>query len=251
MADSESPATQGAFSDAQSGSQCDDMAKWKAVSLTHVEYLKGDLFGQLLAVSSLLPVCFCVSFVTLIIFRRDLHTMCFFLGLLCNECLNWFLKHLIREARPRRGRQNLYTEFGMPSSHSQFIWFFTTYLIFFIWIRVHRNYNFLDDLWKILVCVGGGCLATVVTYSRVYLEYHTFSQVLWGAVVGVTAGSLWFGLIQLVATPLFPHIASSPLGELFMLRDSTLIPHVLWFEYTSSRSEARSRQRKVTSRKSQ
>lgn len=24
-----------------------------------------------------------------------------------------------------------------------------------------------------------------------------------------------------------------------MLRDSTLIPHVMWFEYTSSRSEAR------------
>lgn len=31
----------------------------------------------------------------------------------------------------------------------------------------------------------------------------------------------------------------SPVGEVFMLRDSTLIPHVLWFEYTSSRSEAR------------
>ena len=34
-----------------------------------------------------------------------------------------------------KGRQNLYTEFGMPSSHAQFMWFFVTYIIFFIWIR--------------------------------------------------------------------------------------------------------------------
>ena len=34
-----------------------------------------------------------------------------------------------------KGRQNLYTEFGMPSSHAQFMWFFVTYTVFFIWIR--------------------------------------------------------------------------------------------------------------------
>ena len=42
-----------------------------------------------------------------------------------------------------------------------------------------------------------------------------------------------------------------PVSEFLMLRDSTLIPNVLWFEYTSQRGEARSRQRKSISRKSQ
>ncbi|XP_076455059.1 dolichyldiphosphatase 1-like [Babylonia areolata] len=213
--------------------------------------MKGDIMGQILAMSSLLPVCLGVSFVTLIIFRRDLHTISFLTGLVLDEAFNWVLKHLIQEGRPKRDRSNLYTEYGMPSSHSQFMWFFATYMTFFIWIRVYRNYSILDDLWKVVVCVGSFFVASVVAYSRIYLEYHTAAQVVWGGVVGVVAGSLWFAFVQLVLTPLFPHLASSPVGEFLMLRDSTLIPHVLWFEYTSSRSEARSRQRKIISRKSQ
>jgi dolichyldiphosphatase len=64
------------------------------------------------------------------------------------------------------GRRNLYTEFGMPSSHAQFMWFFATYLISFICIRVHRNYNLVDELWKVVVCLGGLVAAMVVSYSR-------------------------------------------------------------------------------------
>ena len=43
---------------------------------------------------------------------------------------------------------------------------------------------------------------------RVYLEYHTTAQVVLGGIVGVLSGSLWFAVVQFVATPLFPHIAS-------------------------------------------
>lgn len=43
------------------------------------------------------------------------------------------------------------------------------------------------------------------------------------------------------------------ISELFLLRDSTLIPNVLWFEYTNIRHEAgaRARRRKSISAKSQ
>jgi len=43
------------------------------------------------------------------------------------------------------------------------------------------------------------------------------------------------------------------LSELFLLRDTTLIPNVLWFEYTNIRHEAgaRARRRKSISAKSQ
>lgn len=96
----------------------------------------------------------------------------------------------------------------------------------------------------LLYCIISGCL-------QVYLGYHTFGQVSCGALLGIFLGALWFAVVQLILTPCFPYLASHPIGEFLMLRDSTLIPHVMWFEYTSSRSEARNRQRKVTGRKSQ
>ncbi|KAH3797871.1 dolichyldiphosphatase 1-like [Dreissena polymorpha] len=224
---------------------------YTSISLTHVQYTKGDFIGFVLAWSSLVPFCLLVAFVTLIVFRRDIHTISYFVGLLLNEAVNWILKHTIREQRPSRDISVLFTEYGMPSSHSQFMYFFATYLVFFLLIRVYRNYNWMDDLWKYALIVGGYLCATLVAYSRVYLGYHTGSQVIWGGVVGLVLGCVWFAFVQAILTPFFPYLAGSRPGELLMLRDSTLIPHVLWFEYTSSRSEARNRQRKLTSRKSQ
>ncbi|XP_052091335.1 dolichyldiphosphatase 1-like [Mytilus californianus] len=225
--------------------------QWKSISLTHVEYPKGDLIGYVLAWFSLVPIFVCVGFAALIIFRRDLHTISYFIGIILNELLNLVLKHVIREHRPLRGRQTLFTEYGMPSSHAQFAWFFSTYMVFFLFIRVYRNSNWVDDLWKYITSIGCFFVSSLVLYSRVYLGYHTFFQVSCGALMGVFLGAVWFGVVQIILTPLFPTLAAHPVGEFFMLRDSTLIPHVMWFEYTSSRTEARSRQRKMTSRKSQ
>ncbi|CAL1534310.1 unnamed protein product [Lymnaea stagnalis] len=228
-----------------------DPASWKAVSLTHVEYPIGDLVGFIFAWFSLLPFILIVSFSTLVILRRDLHTVAFFAGLCISEGINIIIKHIVREPRPVRGRSNLYTEYGMPSSHSQFMWFFSSYFALFLLLRLYKNHSIIDDLWK-YVCAGLGVVcAILVSWSRVYLSYHTISQVLLGAFIGSVLGVLWFANVHFLLTPVFPILASSPIGEFLMLRDSTLIPHVLWFEYTCSRSEARSRQRKMSSRKSQ
>ncbi|KAH9493240.1 Dolichyldiphosphatase 1 [Bulinus truncatus] len=228
-----------------------DPADWKAVSLTHVEYPKGDLLGFVLAWFSLLPFILIVSFITMILLRRDLHTAAFFAGLLINEVINIIIKHIFQEPRPVRGRQNLYTEYGMPSSHTQFMWFFSSYFALFLLLRLYKNHSLIDDMWK-YVCAGVGVLcAIIVSWSRIYLGYHTMSQVLVGSFLGIVLGTLWFINVHILLTPLFPLLASSLIGEFFMLRDSTLIPHVLWFEYTCSRNEARSRQRKMSSRKSQ
>ncbi|KAK3792818.1 hypothetical protein RRG08_038548 [Elysia crispata] len=228
-----------------------DTVDWKAVSFTYVEYPKGDFLGYILAWISLLPMMILVSFATLIIFRRDLHTIAFAMGLVVNEAVNWIVKHTLKEARPMRGRQNLHTEYGMPSSHSQFMWFFSSYFAVFLLLRLYRNQSIIDDLWKYVCALLGILAAILVSWSRVYLMYHTVSQVAVGAVVGSFLSAPWFCFVHFLLTPVFPILSSSPLGELLMLRDSTLIPHVLWFEYTCSRSEARSRQRKMSSRKSQ
>nr|XP_053630448.1 dolichyldiphosphatase 1-like [Cherax quadricarinatus] len=179
----------------------------------------GDTIGKILAISSLTPIAIIVGFITLILFRRDLHTIMFFIGALLNEGLNLVLKSVIAEPRPVL-RGGLYTEYGMPSSHSQMMWFFAVYSVLFL-------------------------------IFRVYLLYHSWSQVLWGALVGVLLGCSWFMLTHLVLTPLFPVIASWSVCERFMIRDTSLIPNILWFEYTHARTENRARSRKLTSMKSQ
>ncbi|XP_031640068.1 dolichyldiphosphatase 1-like [Contarinia nasturtii] len=221
---------------------------WKPITFTHVEYPKGDLFGQLLAWISLAPMGIGAGFVTLILFRRDLHTIAFFIGTLVNEVSNIILKHWIREPRPIN-RVHIGTEFGMPSSHSQFIWFFSTYVTLFIFIRLHHINNNtllpLERAGRLLVLVSCWCLTALVCLSRTYLQYHTWNQVIVGSLIGIITGLLWFTLTHLILTPLFPTIVSWKLSEYLLLRDTTLIPNILWFEYTVTRQEARARTRKL------
>ncbi|XP_015266892.1 PREDICTED: dolichyldiphosphatase 1 isoform X1 [Gekko japonicus] len=80
--------------------ECSLSVPWKSVSLTHVEYPAGDLTGRLLAYVSLGPIFIIVGFVTLIVFKRELHTISFLGGLLLNEGVNWLIKNIVRETRP-------------------------------------------------------------------------------------------------------------------------------------------------------
>ena len=94
-------------------------------------------------------------------------------------------------------------------------------------------------------------LALLVCTSRIYLQYHTFNQVVVGSIIGMTTGALWFSVTHLLLTPFFPYVVSWKLSEYMLLRDTTLIPNILWFEYTVTRQEARARSRKLISMKSQ
>uniref|UniRef100_A0A803JH92 Dolichyldiphosphatase n=1 Tax=Xenopus tropicalis TaxID=8364 RepID=A0A803JH92_XENTR len=208
----------------------------------------GDIYGQLLAYLSLGPVFLLISFLTLIIFKRELHTISFLLGLVVNEGVNWSIKNIVREPRPCEGTHaTVTTEYGLPSSHSQFMWFFSVYSFLFLYLRMHQTNNarFLDLLWRHVLSL---CLLTVaflVSYSRVYLVYHSWSQVVYGGVTGSVLAIAWFVITQEVLTPLFPRIAAWPISEFFLIRDTSLIPNILWFEYTVTRAEARNRQRKL------
>ncbi|KAL3281949.1 hypothetical protein HHI36_005152 [Cryptolaemus montrouzieri] len=225
---------------------------WVPLSLTLVEYPKGDIIGKFLALISLAPFGIGACFLGLILFRRDLHTITFFLGTLFNEAVNYFLKHTICEERPM-ARNALYTEYGMPSSHAQFVWFFTTYVVYFVFIRLHHmnNNNIIETMSKILILSSSVTISLLVCISRIYLQYHSFSQVIVGSLVGILFATLWFALTHLIFTPLFPQIVSWRISEILLLRDTTLIPNVLWFEYTNTRQEVRARSRKLVSMKSQ
>ncbi|XP_001505626.2 dolichyldiphosphatase 1 isoform X2 [Ornithorhynchus anatinus] len=228
--------------------ECSLPASWRPVSLTHVEYPAGDLSGQLLAYLSLSPVFVIVGFVTLIIFKRELHTISFLGGLALNEGVNWLIKNIIRDPRPCGGAHlTVTTKYGMPSSHAQFMWFFSVYSFLFLYLRMHQTNNarFLDLLWRHVLSLCLVTVALLVSYSRVYLLYHTWSQVLYGGIAGSVMAVAWFAFTQEILTPLFPRIAAWPISEFFLIRDTSLIPNVLWFEYTVTRAEARNRQRKL------
>ncbi|XP_068925516.1 dolichyldiphosphatase 1 isoform X2 [Petaurus breviceps papuanus] len=213
-----------------------------------VPAVQGDLSGHFLAYLSLSPIFVIVGFVTLIIFKRELHTISFLGGLALNEGVNWLIKNIIREPRPCGDTHSVVnTKYGMPSSHSQFMWFFSVYSFLFLYLRMHQTNNarFLDLLWRHVLSLGLVTVAFLVSYSRVYLLYHTWSQVLYGGVAGSIMAVAWFVFTQEILTPLFPRIAAWPISEFFLIRDTSLIPNVLWFEYTVTRAEARNRQRKL------
>ncbi|XP_023954715.1 dolichyldiphosphatase 1 [Bicyclus anynana] len=224
--------------------------EWQPLSLTLVEYPKGDLLGKFFAFTSLAPFGIGAGFVTLILFRRDLHTIAFFIGTLINEVLNIVLKHIICESRPLI-RGHLYNEYGMPSSHSQFVWFFSIYVLYFFIIRLHHinNNSIISALWRIIIVGSCFTLALIVCAGRVYLHYHTTAQVVVGGIVGFVFATIWFTVVHRILTPLFPQLVSLKVCEMLMIRDTTLIPNVLWFEYTTSRQEARTRGRKLAALK--
>ncbi|OQR73533.1 dolichyldiphosphatase 1-like, partial [Tropilaelaps mercedesae] len=96
-----------------------------------------------------------------------------------------------------------------------------------------NNNSVWEGVWRHLLIAGGFFWAGVVATSRVYLEYHTLAQVIAGGALGAFIACMW------------------RISEVLLLRDTTLIPNVMWFEYTSYRQESRTRQRKLTSMKSQ
>ncbi|CAG0882280.1 unnamed protein product [Darwinula stevensoni] len=91
--------------------------------------------------------------------------------------------------------------------------------------------TFLDILWKGATCASCLLMAVAVSYSRVYLLYHTTSQVMMGVWVGIALGVIWFGLVHYLFTPIFPVIANWPICKFFLVKDTTNIPNLMTFEF--------------------
>jgi dolichyldiphosphatase len=185
----------------------------KPLSITYVQYQKGDIIGELLAYSSLAPVFTIVSFTALFVMNRNIRTMYFLIGQLLNEAFNLVLKHLIKEERPADLLGD--GSYGMPSSHTQFMWFFTTYSTMYLMRRIPPVKL---RRWRGLVLFALYCLTIGVTTSRIYLGYHTVSQVLAGLGIGCLTGTCWYILLGWMEI-LFPSIILSKLGTLLEIED--------------------------------
>lgn len=136
----------------------------------------------------------------------------------------------------------------MPSSHSQFIWYFAVYGTLYLM----KNISFHQSIWKVLISNLMLLLAILVSISRwiitllkldcifiywlvcyrVYLGYHTLNQVIAGSCIGTCFGICWFALVQLIySTGIIDTIIDSPLAKIIYLKDMRMIDNVVEWEY--------------------
>lgn len=123
-------------------------------------------------------------------FANALHYLgIFFIGTIINIILNFLLKGIIRQPRPR---DNVYIhsvrekyqpikefgKFGMPSGHTQGA-FFT---LVFLYLVTKNN---------TLLAVNS-IITIVVIWQRVHGQFHTIPQILAGAVVGSLTAYLFY-----------------------------------------------------------
>lgn len=118
-----------------------------------------------------------------------------FAGQMACEALNWVLKRYIKEERPREMHGKGY---GMPSSHAQFVSFFSVTLTLFLLFRhvphpteTHTPFSFGGRLVLSLLALAS---AGAVAVSRIYLSYHTPKQVMAGCVAGALFALAWFAV---------------------------------------------------------
>jgi len=86
--------------------------------------------------------------------------------------------------------------YGMPSSHSQFVAFFSVSLSLFLLFRhtptPHTSYSPSTFLERFLLSLLACTCSAAVAASRVYLNYHTPKQVWVGVSAGAIFAMVWF-----------------------------------------------------------
>ncbi|TLD28709.1 hypothetical protein PspLS_03568 [Pyricularia sp. CBS 133598] len=236
----------------------DDTAPLASLSLTHVFYDPTDPVSYLCAWLALAPQALCVVYVTLIWSSREAEVALLFAGQLACEAINFALKRLIKEERPRRIHGKGY---GMPSSHAQFLAFWAVSLALFLLVRHRPKAHKVKkqssgggdkketakapptsawDLWQLQELYGvdryphrpwsmperlavsamGFVLAGVVAWSRVYLGYHTPKQVLVGLSAGFVSAIGWFVATEVARqTGFLGWVLALPVARWFRLRD--------------------------------
>lgn len=154
--------------------------------------------------------------------------------------LGKLLKKAIRQVRPLSTCEALgvCNKPGMPSSHSQVIFFLVALEVFQM---IRKSYSFRQERWpqfEQLCTVFFSTLASVlVAFSRVYLGYHDIPQVLAGAAAGICCAAVCFA-VTCCAAKQFPAWQRSTIGRLLRFKDTWLINDNLLFEYDNTVSNS-------------
>jgi len=198
-----------------------------SLDLTHVLYNGSSHVSLLMALITLSPILLMASYAVLAVFTRELTIIDMWAGQLLCEAFNWVIKRSVKEERPPGSVGNGY---GFPSSHSQYMAYFATFLILHLHFR-HRFVStgnwFVDKLFRLSLHAAFISWAGTVAYSRYYLSYHSAVQVLWGISIGIVFGAAFYTMTELIPTQLpDSHLGrfrifllDNPISTWFRIRD--------------------------------
>ncbi len=142
--------------------------------------------GCVAALFAFLPY-FCGIFLVGYALASRSRTLAFVIaGFFVNEAANKVLKNIFQQPRPSGAALSNY---GMPSSHSQFFAYLA--VSFFMLMKKPVAHRCVSPLFLILV----GATA-IMMWSRVYLRFHTLSQTLVGAGVGAAVAVSWVLIVR-------------------------------------------------------
>jgi len=114
--------------------------------------------------------------------------------------------------------------YGMPSSHAQFVSFFSVYLTLFLLLRhqphpthTHTPLTIFERFFVSLLALAS---AASIAASRIYLNYHTPKQVLVGCAAGTGLAIGWFMVIEYIRMSGWLEWAlETDLAKAFRMRD--------------------------------
>ncbi|KAG2103140.1 uncharacterized protein F5147DRAFT_746768 [Suillus discolor] len=200
-----------------------------SLDLTHVLYDPSSDTSFVLALLTLSPILLMPAYAVLAVYTRELTIINMWAGQLLSEALNLVLKHIFKQERPVDSQLHL-NGYGFPSSHSQYMGYFSAFLICHVYFR-HRFTStgsiVLDQLFRIVVYLGLAAWCAIVAYSRLHLLYHTPHQVKWGLVIGIVLGVSHYVCTELLSAK-FPDsmfgrirfaIVNHPISVWLQLRD--------------------------------
>ncbi|KDR80758.1 hypothetical protein GALMADRAFT_241192 [Galerina marginata CBS 339.88] len=195
-----------------------------SLDLTHVLYDDSSYFSLALALVTLSPILLMASYAALAVQTREFIIIVMWAGQLFGELLNWIIKRIIKQDRPLQSIGNGY---GFPSSHSQYMAYFATFLMCHLYFR-HRfsstGYVAVDFLWRMLVYAALLGWSGLVAYSRYYLGYHNGHQIFWGLAIGAGLGIPLYILTEAIPT----RYPTSSLGQAKAMVLNN--PIVVWFQ---------------------
>ncbi|PVH74967.1 PAP2-domain-containing protein [Cadophora sp. DSE1049] len=143
-------------------------------------------------------------------------------GQMACEALNFALKRILKEERPKQMHGKGY---GMPSSHAQFVAFFSLSLTLFLLFRhvpkkPTPSHTPLTMVSRVLLSGLALASAGLVAWSRIYLNYHTEKQVMVGCLAGTLSAVSWFLITTVVRqSGLLGWILEQYPTRLFRMRD--------------------------------
>lgn len=186
--------------------------------LTYIVYDPADPWGLVCVHLSLFPIYNMVFYLSWFLVSREIEPVVVVGGHLVSEVANKCAKTLLKVPRPdfHKDFGHGALTFGMPSAHGQHMGFFSGYFVCVVLLstRLPRFHKLAASAILLLTTIA-------VSFSRVYLLYHTCQQVVVGTTIGLVLGVGYFyvsGVLRDVGV--VDWVLSWPLVRYFYIKDS-------------------------------